>query len=380
MGIFSFLSPTNWRAMGEALQLTAYAPTATYTTGISFRQTLRCRGVPAYGEPSFREWFHGVRRGVDVLVLSYETGSGSTSTTWTAAIARIDPPLLLGLSIKAQGFLDKLFGASDIQIGEAGADRDLDIRAFHAERIPVLLSPSDPACHDVLLRMRQLASNTALYVGDSLVEVSDQGTLTDPSRVAGLLDAAIDLAAWFAQRRRVVPFLASETAQHQRWGQFATARRFTFDPSRMKLVGECAGSLVEIALETDLQRVRTAVTVRFPREVHVGFCVTRSGWPGFLQGLFSQDIKVGDRAFDEAYKVTGHPEQAVRQVLARPALLKALVLLGQNACDIELNHREMFFRVEGASESVEQLDSLASLAATTSQQLFENVRDLGPFR
>ena len=380
MGLFSFPDPANWHALGFKLGLAPYAPSAGYCSGVSFRRVKRARGVPAGAKPCFTHWFHGLRRGCEVFVLQYTTGSGSSTTTWTAALARIDPPLFLGLTIRQHGLLDKIFGGKDIQVGEPTADERLDIDGFDSARIAMLLSPSDIHCREALSRMTALTSQWTLYVGDSVVEVARADTITDLAEMTYMLDSAIDLAVWFAARRRVVPMSQGELAQQEAWSQFAQRSRLAFDPPRMTISGELAGTSLDIALETDGQRTRTVVTARFPHQVHVAFTVLRTAVPGFLQGIFSQDIKVGDEAFDSMFKVTGYPEEAVRVALARPTLLQILKHLGTHAHDLQLNHQELFFRVEGATPRHADIEGLVSLACTTSGELYTAIRDLGPYR
>src|SRR5207244_11305194 len=106
----------------RTLGLLPYAPSAGFALGASFRQLKRRLGVPAPETPSFQHWLYGQRRGLEVLVLSYETGGGSSTTTWTGAIARVDPPLFLGLSVNGHGVFDGIFGTPDIKVGHPYAD------------------------------------------------------------------------------------------------------------------------------------------------------------------------------------------------------------------------------------------------------------------
>ena len=107
---------------------------------------------------------------------------------------------------------------------------------------------------------------------------------------------------------------------------------------------------------------RTAVTMGFPRPIDVGFTVRRTQLPSFLQGLFMQDIRVGDPEFDDLYCVTGHPEPYVRALLARPRLLEALKYIGARTTDVQMNHLQFFFRVPGPSPTAHHLVELAELA------------------
>jgi hypothetical protein len=366
--------------MGRTLGLTAFAPSASFSLGTSFKQLKRTLGVPAPPfDPSFQQWLYGVRRGLEVLVVNYETGSGSSSTTWTGAIARVDPPLFLGLGVSGHPWLE-LFGSPDIRVGHPYADDKLRIEGFDPARITELLAPHVPQGHEILARMVAAENGTSLGVSDSVVAISKSEVITDPGAILAMLDPAIDLAALLAARRAYLSPSPGELAQRAEWQRFAEVNRFAFDPLRMKLEGERGGSRMEVALETEGQHVRTAVTVRFPRPVGVAFTVRRTNTPSFLQGLFSQDIRVGEERFDELYKVTGYPEPAVRAALARPNLLALLVGIGQATPEVQLNHAELFFRFIGASPRAVDLEPLVELGHTTTRELFGEVRGIDPYR
>ena len=171
----------------------------------------------------------------------------------------------------------------------------------------------------------------------------------------------------------------AERAQQKEWQAFADANRWKFDAARMKLEGERAGTAMEVALETDGQEIHTAVTARFPGEVHVAFTARPTRTPGFLQGIFGQDIKVGDPEFDLLYNVTGVPADAVRAALARPRLLAVLKELGNRTMDVQLNHRQLFFRHPGPCSLAAEIEWLVHMSCTASHELFAEVRGIRPF-
>jgi hypothetical protein len=373
-------SPAKWAALAHALDLNPYAPSATYSYGASFRQMKRTLGVPAAPPPSFQHHLYGVRHGVEIMVLTYDVGSGSSQTTYTAVLARIDPPLFLGLALRPRSGLERLFGSVDFPLGDADADQALHVRAFDT-RPALLLSPADPQGRALLQHLvAQARSDWLPAIADSVVTLERAGTYTDPREIAQVADWAIALARGLAGRRRAVPHQPHEAKMNDEWHRFADGAGFGFDPERMKLQGKAGDSAAEIALETDGQHVRTSVSMTFPRAVGVAMFVQRTTLPGFLQGLFSQDIRVGDPAFDQMYKVTGQPVEAVRDALARPALLAVLKQLGGVTTSVQMNHRELYFRVDGCLATQAHLAETVALGRTATAALFGEVSALGPYR
>ena len=378
-GVFWNRDPQTWMALGRHLGLTPYHPTAGFTFGASFRQLKRSLGAPAYAPPQWKYWLCGQRRNLEVIVLLYTTGSGSHTTHWTGAVARIDPPLFLGLDVKRQGWL-QLIPVPDVILGHPLADQAFLFSGFDPARIRQLFSPSDPQGMELLNRMCALPKAHSLLISDSVVAISVTGTVTDPSAVLGMLDPAIDLADMLARRRRQMADSAGELAQQGQWRSFADLHGWSFDSYRMKLAGARDRIPMELALETDRSRVFVAATTRFPQPVAVAFSAIPTCLPNFMQGIFSQDIEIGDPAFDAAYKVTGHPVEAVQAALARPGLLGVLKHLAARTPEVHLSHQHLFFRLPGACPLMSDVELVVQLGSTVGRELFGQMQGMGPYR
>lgn len=378
--MFSTPSPQRWAELATTLGLVPYAHVVGYSHGMSFRQVQRALVSRAGPEPSFGHWLCGQSRGADVAVLTYTVGSGSSTVEYTGALARIDPPLFLGLGVTGHGFFDRLFGASDIRLGHPEIDKALQIEGFEPERVGRLLDPRDGGAGDVLSRMLEALAGHELHVSDSVVCVSREGTLFEPPAIVAMLERAVALSDALRLRRGAVPPSDGERAQQTEWQRFALAHDLSFDPPRMIVRGTAARAYVHIALETEGQLVRTAVTTRFPQSVGVGFAVRPTACPSFLQGLFSQDIDVGDPEFDRSFRVTGVPEAAVRAALARPTLLRMLTALTRHCVEIQLTDTQLFMRLPGACPRAADLEPLLATSRTATDQLFGELRNPAPYR
>jgi hypothetical protein len=367
-----------WAKLSHVLGLVPYERTASYSHGASFKQVKRSLAAPRTNQPSFAHYLYGVRNGVELVVRTYDEGSGSSQTTYTGVLARIDPPLFLGLGIARRGAIERLFKTPTMVLSNETAAA-LNVTGFDEARIRELFANDDPSSAQVLAELVNL-SQWEMRISDSVVSLAEQGTITDVGKITWFAENASRLARWLSVRRMRLAASPSELAQQAEWRAFAEERHLSLDVARMQLTGEVSGSAMEIALETDGQDVVTAVTARFRSEVPVGFTVQRTGLPSFLQGVFNQDINIGHRAFDELYRVTGYPEPHVRALLAKPELLDLLVRLAPVGRELQLNHGGIFYRIPGSSPRASDLWHHAEALRIASEAFFGAARELGPYR
>lgn len=371
--------PVQWAAVAQSLGLRAFEPTAGYSRGMGFRQVKRTLGVPvpASTPTTFKHWLYGIYRGVEVVVLMFEEGSGSSATSYTGAVARIDPPVFLGLGITRHTWL-RLFESEDVRVGVPPLDELLRIEGATPSRVQAFFAPSDPATLSILQRTAGLISFGEPWVTDSTCVLAAPRVEANVDTLRSWLDQTTELAREIGARATRFGRTREELALRAVWQQFGDECRFAFDPLRMKLVSTTAS--MEIALETEGSHVKTAVTFSFPRHIDVGFSVRRTGLLSFLQGLFSQDINVGSPAFDDRYVVTGYPEAQVRALLSRPMVLAALTHLGVRANEVQMNHAQLFFRVDGSPTTAAHLQELVDLVSPIAKDLFGLVTSPHPFR
>lgn len=375
------LTPESWWQLGRALGLSPCVAVRPFDMQACYRRLSRSRAALGLGAlPSFQHQLCGEHRGTAVTVVQYETGSGSSTTAWTAAIARIDPPLWLGLEVRRESFVDELFGGRDIQLGDPAVDAKLRVSSFAPARTATFLSAADGEVRGALHYMQALTSSHSLNVSDSSVQVTRMGVITDPGEVGRMLEAAVSLATWLSARRARVPPAQGAIVDLAMWERFAASQGFQFDPWRIVARGSGATAGIEIALETEGQRAFVALIVRYPRPAPVAFQAVRTSAPPFLQGLFSQDIQVGNHAFDDVYKVTGADPASVRALLGRPALLSALTDAAWLSKDVQVGQLGMDMRVERGMPSREDLDRLVSMATIVTSELSAGVPTQGPYR
>jgi len=375
------LSPAEWWQLGRVLGLSPYAHVRPFEQEMCYRRMERARAALGINAaPTFQHWLSGQHRSTNVTVLQYETGSGSSTTTWTAAVAQIDPPLWLGLSVRREHLLDSVFGGKDIQLGDPAIDDKLRVTSFDAARTTSLLSALDDEVRGALQFMASLTGAYTMDISDSFVHLARTGVHTDPGEIGRMLDAAARLATWLSERRKRVPPTQGELVDLRAWERFTASHGWELDPWRMVARGQGSGAWIEIALEIEAQKGFIALLVRFKEPAPVAFHLARTTAPPFLQGIFGHDIRVGEPAFDDVYKVTGPDPGAVRAFLRRPALLSALVQAARLSTDLAVDQSGLEMRISRGMPNEQDLAMLAWIATTVSAELTSSAPPQGPYR
>lgn len=374
-----FKSPQDWANLAVSLGLSPREAQAGFGEAASFGQLCRSIGAHAAAPPSFSHWLTGMWRGTECLVVHYSVGSGSNRRHYTSAVVKIDPPLFLGASIDRDGSVVSLFEGSDLQLGIPHIDEALRLKSLMPARLYELLAPRTGGDGEFLDKLANAVRN-GLTVTDSRVMQRFSGLVVEPRFIHQGLEAAHWAAAKIGRRRARMGVLPEEFPVHAEWRRFADARKFAFDPSHMTLKGTAGGAEVHIALETSGSAIGTAVEVRWPRPLGVRLHLRKQGALAFLTNLFEQDIVTGDRAFDDAFVVQGHPEAWVRQALASPAVRDALRMAAHAASELTMNDHALSWMLARPTTTAAELDAHVEMATRTSTALFGRIEEHGPYR
>lgn len=373
-----FSDPSDWLLLSRALGFAPHAPVAGYGSLASFRQLKRAMGPPASGA-DFSHWLYGTHKGREGLITHYSTGSGRNRSHWTAVVARVDPPLFLGVHIAREMLFSDLFGGSDVVLGLPAFDAELRLGALDPGRLRELLVPHDPGGLPLLQALVR-TTRDGLQVSDSTAVWQLSGLVTDIARVARALDEASWIAAELSRRRAEMQPTPAERAVQGEWRAFADSANLAFDPLRMKITGELRGARVEVALETNGGRVQTAVTVRWPRSLGVALRVRKAHGLAFLSELFGGDIKTGDALFDDMFHVQGHPELWVRQALASAGLRNTLRSVAAHASEVTMDHEGAFWLWPAPAVRAADLEAHVSTAQRATEAIFGAIQGQGPYR
>ncbi len=377
MGLF-FQDANEWAALARALGLTPHEPSAGFGSTASFRHLKRSLGPVAGPPPRFQHWLRGRRAGRRVMVVFHIEGSGSHQTSWTSTVSEIDPPLFVGASIGHEGLFSTFFNGEDLQLGLPPVDAILRLGALDPVyfRKLLLTRAGSPALLSTACSMVQ----NGFTVTDSTVVCSTSGYVTSPAQIAAQLDQAGWLASELEARKRAMGPTPAEERVAGEWRAYADSRGLKFDAARIHMHGAVNDAEIEVALETNAGVIQTAIGVRFPRPVGLRLHLKKAGTFAFLTRLFSQDIDTGDRWFDDAFIIQGHPEPAVRAVFQSQTLRATLLNIAGSASELSMTEQGVFWLWPAATIGSEQLDTHVRAALGATDALFGRVEPHGPYR
>lgn len=362
-----------------------------FHSGASFSHLKRAMGGPARPPFGSQHWMYGMRqvgstggrppRAVEVLVLVNVVSAGSSSTTYTHTIARIDPPLLLGVSIRQTNWFERKLSPTPHPFGDPHLDELIRLEAREVPRAMTLFASRGGPAPGLATRLG-LVQNAAFLVSDGSVDVhSSDGVVTDVDTLGRRIDFAAVLAAEIAEQSAWLPPDPMHAALEGLLRTFGDTERFTFDPARLRLEGEVAGARVRIALESEPSAIFTAVTVDLPKSLGLGLRMKPQSSMQFLATLFgSQDIEVGDPIFDDRFVIQGTIPAYVQAAFANPTLRRVIWELAHGAQDVRIDDARLFFRYPIAPTQETQLRGIVEHIRTAMAAFFPSGPAPGPYR
>jgi hypothetical protein len=332
-----FHPTTAWALAAERLGLVLYEPLGPFERGASFSRLKRAMGNPAGASPRQLPWMYGKwrpagrERGVEVLVVTHHVPSGVDTIFFTHTIARIDPPFRLGIDLRRRGQPGTL--AMLHVTGDPAFDHAYALEGVDTKRAAAVFRRTD----DLLDRLIDL-QRWDVHVTDSTVDVFTHERVFDPDELRRRLEDAATAAALLAAREREPdPRVAT-------WQAFAESEGLALDRDRMSMTGDVAGLRVRIGLEGEPCMLFTVVIADLPKLLGVGLRLGRHGPLDVLADLLApQDIRVGDRVFDEIFAIRGEPN-GVMTLFAQPELRLAIHELALGAKDVAMDDARLYVR------------------------------------
>jgi hypothetical protein len=343
-----------WIRCAVELGLELHRPAVPCPPRSSFKRLKRAMGAPiAMLGAAYTDWMYGVRRGAEVLVRVMRTSRGAE----TVAMARIDPPLFLGMSVLQRIDVDAMLGVKGHGVGYAPIDIAFRVESHDIARTSMLLRPRRLDGRDLAQQLVPLAPR--LFVCDTHVELVRPGIVHEIQDLTDDLDAAADVALRLGRRRIELGASPREHAQAASWQSFAASHALVFDPARMDTHGVLGDCALRICLDSERGSIDTLVSMGFDMSLGVALRVGRQLGGGFI--------------------VTGQPERAVQDVLWRSA--RSLVDLARRSRDVEITNHELFVRVPGSTPTEGHLDRLVGgISALASQLRNGQSMHAGPYR
>lgn len=349
-----------WAEVARHVGLGLHAWNEPFRPLASFRALKRALGGPLTGGPMSSAAMYGrlprqgdEALGVEALGATEWANDGWSSATFTHLHARVDPPLFLGLLVRAMPTAGPVAASHALHHAHA-QQRGLRMRSWAPERAHTILVGPGGSRPELLDAM--VACHGDVMLTDSTVVCRLPGVLGD----GGLAAATYAQLGWIARelsrRRMEQGSVPSERAQEYAWATFASNASMTFDEPRMEMTGSLSGGQVKIALESEPGQFFTTVMATFPSPLGLRLHMKRkSSQQGSLAAAFDgMDIPTGDPDFDRTFRLLGDPPVAVQQLMwQRPALRRAFVDLGFYAHDGLVTDTQLAFRFASCASELE---------------------------
>jgi hypothetical protein len=333
----------------------------------------RLRRAIARNEPSERHCLAGPWKGRNVVV-RWDVRDEDSFAHVTHAIAEVDPPLLLCFKVRPGD-------NSRRRVDEPWFDANYVVHTYD-ERVFARLAES--ARHGALATFRLDATAATFHVTDSFACVSIPSRTDSPSSLALMLDRASDLAA--AIGAELVNLHDGSWHHDIRavWRSVAEARRLGFDAERFAIGGTLFAADVLLALEAEHDNVATALELRLPEGASFGFQLNAQQDVGLLgRFLPSQDVRVGDREFDDAFVVSAADPDATKAKLQDRSVTRAFSELFADSARFRMGERTLFARWLTPLERADRIDEVLGHASTIARAFSPVVGrapEMGPYR
>jgi len=262
----------------------------------------------------------GERDGIPVGVRLWSQRNGDTTSYYTTVHAGHPVPLRMSLTVSRDGSVGRMFrsalGVQDIPTGHTDLDSQYLVRAQDPLRAIALLT--QPAVRAAMLGVVG-ARRSSLVVSDLTSSITLGSWTSDVEELRAMLNSTFPVATAVRQAQQVIPPSAAELRARESLAGAASATGLAFDPQQLAVTGPRGRRQVALrALYQPNGAWTTEFEVRFPESLNLGLRLLPQG------GLFSaigeffgtQDVEVGHHGFDAAFKVKGHPEDKVRELLS----------------------------------------------------------------
>ncbi|MBW2529182.1 MAG: hypothetical protein JRI23_33710 [Deltaproteobacteria bacterium] len=267
---------------------------------------------------------HGRRYGHPVQVSTVTRGSGNNRSTYTVVSSRLETPLDLGLSVRRHGFFSNLLhGSHDIPFNDPTFDRAFIVQADEDHRAHRLLTP---ALRRLLLD--HVGRSQTFLLSDRGMVVERPGTVSDPRWLHWAVELCSRAAYQLDQARSQVPAATPLLGHRHAWAAYATANGLRGLDTPLCMWGKLDGSeVVVFAARTGTLAYALSIQLKFPRPLGLGLVLEPQGTLDRLAIFFgSQDHRLGDADFDQAFVVKVSDADRVATVLDAPVRAQLLGL------------------------------------------------------
>lgn len=335
-----------------------------------------------YGQHDGQDIYVGVR--------TYTTGSGSNTQTHYRTFVDVvfDPALKRGLRAVHAGSVSKLFGKvfgqRDIQVGNEVFDRDHRVDGFDPEQIAQLLNR--PRLMELLTRP---IGKFQPDLNDYRVRFECGGVHIESALFKPVLGPAVQLYREALQSWTELPPSVEERQIEVAWATTAAEHELRFAPRGMRMLSSTGPVTVraEVTVGDSVPWVhdagwKTAISASFDPPLGVGLSLTREGITAKLGKFFgSQDIKLGDQAFDDHFMVKGTGPGQVKEILS-PAARACLLNLANAGGELEVDDTQVKLVIADILSDANELTALITQVrdAANAMVAYRQPTAHGPYR
>jgi hypothetical protein len=287
--------------------------------------------------------------------------------------------------VTPQGALSPLWnsltGQTDLPVGDRVFDDAFVIRGDEHGRVHVLL---DPSLRNLLMSARNYG--TSMTLGDAGLKIEQRGDVTDATWLEWALRTAAQTAQAVERARWNVPAATPLMVFRAGWDDFARARGLQGMSTPLCMWGTVDGRTVSVyAVRVAELAYQLEILVRYPDRLGLDLLVRPVATFDGLSVLFGgQDIRVGDPAFDQMFRVQAARAERAPIVLDPSVRAKLFQLRG--VCS-SLQVRDDGVALRTAQIPARPDDALALLgeASALADLVWNNARSFrkggsGPYR
>lgn len=365
-----------WVREAERLGLRRCLTAAAYTRDKSFARLRRLlAGSAEHLAPSpMHAWF-GRHEGREVAMVRFLERAGDEAFVYDAAIARIVPPLFVGLSMQSQ--VRSPFSAAAAVTGRWELDDNFLISSAQPGVVRHVFAEADTDGAKSL----GAALHAAIRTGRSVTIHDDSVALVGHlEETPDLMARAMELSVALEERLSEIPDEARASWPEDAWRQFSEAEGLRLDLRARILSCALEGGTVELAAEYRGVQPSTVVTLEFAQVLPTEITATSTAWPGFLHAFLGQDVRVNHAGFDGAYIIRASNPAEGRPQLQRPGLGDAMTEIAAWADEARLTAQGLEFRVEGFLAQVESLERALNLCRRVARAMVGGQSTGTPYR
>lgn len=307
-----------------------------YEAARKLGMTVGRRAVPGGGERD-----HVMFRDRVVPVFAYRSMVNAKDDTpaATSIVASIDPPLKMRLSVAPSG----IFHGDGVKTGNTSFDGVYHVTGIDSAQTRYVVARIADE-----LKRRELGAWSA-RIDDATVALHRGDEVSESAVLGPAIEVVERITTKLHEARASAPLAAWERDALQAMDAVGSMVGAKVDRRRHRVAAKLATVDVTVATELGPSEITTRVESRFERPLEVALRIGPQSAGGAVLSWLgaSDDIRLGDDAFDRAFLVRGRPVDLVKELLDQ-ALRDRLCAMLARAKDVAIDETGVRLVLEGA--------------------------------